>query len=149
MSDNNYKKYTSKHNPDFNSVLSSVSLSSVTSGFASPVADSIECALDLNKYLIANPISTFFMRASNNSMIGAGVYVNDLLIVDRSLDVKNKSIVIAIYNGELVIRRFYKGVGKIFLRPENKNYQTIIIREGDNVDFEIWGVVTNVIRTVK
>ncbi len=148
MSENNYKKYSSKYKPDFDSLKSSVNLSSTATGFASPVADSIECELDLNKYLVKNSVATFFMRANSYAMLGAGIKTNDLLIVDRSIQVKNKDIVIAIYNGELMLRRYYQGVEKIFLRPENQKYQTLVIRNVDEVDFEIWGVVSYVVSTV-
>ena len=74
----------------------------VPAGFPSPAADYEENQLDLNKHLIRNPAATFFVRVSGDSMTGAGINDGDLLIVDRSLEPKNKNVVIAVINGEMV-----------------------------------------------
>lgn len=116
---------------------------SVSAGFPSPADDYIEEKLNLDKYLIKNPSSTFFVRVSGSSMIGAGIYPNDILIVDRSLEPKNKDVVIALINGELTVKRFIKASGKFYLKPENPDFKPIEIpQEGE---FMVWGIVTNVI----
>ena len=82
-------------------------------GFPSPADDFIERSLDLNEQLVANPIATFFVRASGNSMDGAGIHDGDLLIVDRSVAPSRGSIVVAIIDGELTVKRLTKQKNKI------------------------------------
>jgi len=117
--------------------------SKVSAGFPSPADDHMERKLDLNDYLIKCPAATFFVRATGNSMIGAGIHPDDILIVDRSLKPNNGKIVIAALNGELTVKRINKESDKLKLMPENSEFSPIEIREND--DFHIWGVVTNVI----
>jgi len=81
--------------------------SRVQAGFPSPAADHLEASLDLNQHLIQHPASTFFVRASGNSMINAGIHNNDILVVDRSLEAKHGNIVIAALNGELTVKRLH------------------------------------------
>jgi DNA polymerase V len=115
----------------------------VPAGFPSPAADYEEGKLDLNKHLVKNTAATFFVRVTGDSMTGAGIHSGDLLIVDRSIEPKNKNIVIAVINGELTVKRIKIHKGKISLEPENKDYAVQEI-SGDMV-FEVWGVATNVI----
>ena len=117
--------------------------SRVPAGFPSPAADYEEDRLDLNRYLIKHPAATFFVRAVGDSMIGAGIHCGDLLIVDRSLEPKDKSVVIAVIDGELTVKRIRIEKKKITLEPENKSYS--IRRITEDTDFQVWGVVTNVI----
>ncbi len=79
-------------------------------------------------------------------MTGAGIHSGDLLVVDRSLEPKDKDVVIAVINGELTVKRIKIRGRKIALEPENKNYPVQEIAEGS--EFEVWGVVTNVIHQV-
>ena len=116
---------------------------SVSAGFPSPADDFIDTKLDLNEHLIRHPSATFFVRASGDSMIGAGIHSGDILIVDRSLEAANNAIVIAALEGELTVKRFKKKNGRVFLLPENKEYKIIDITH--NETFSIWGVVTYVI----
>jgi DNA polymerase V len=115
----------------------------VSAGFPSPAADYEEDVLDLNKHLIKHPAATFFVRAIGDSMVGASIHCGDLLVVDRSLEPKDKSVVIAIVNGELTIKRIRIKKKKITLEPENNNYSAQQINE--DMEFEVWGVVTSVI----
>ena len=120
---------------------------SVAAGFPSPAEGSVERTLDLNEHLIERPASTFFVRVTGDSMIGAGIHDKDLLIVDRSLEARNNSIVIAIVGGEFTLKRLKINKGSIVLVPENPEFKAIQInREGD---LQIWGVVTNVIHSLK
>lgn len=121
-------------------------ISRVAAGFPSPADDYLESRLDLNEYLIKSPSSTFFVRVSGDSMIGAGIHDNDLLIVDRSLDVKNNSIVIAALNGELTVKRFRRRKTEAFLLPENENYPEIPLNE--DMELEFWGVAVHVIHSL-
>jgi DNA polymerase V len=118
----------------------------VPAGFPSPAADYEEDKLDLNRYLIKNPAATFFIRVTGYSMMGAGIYSGDLLIVDRSLEPRDKSVVIAIIDGELTVKRIRIRKKKITLEPENTNYSVRQITE--DTDFQVWGVVTNVVHAL-
>jgi DNA polymerase V len=80
-------------------------LESVSAGFPSPADDYLENKLDLNQHLIKNPPATFFVRVTGDSMVDAGIYSGDILVVDRSLNPKDGNIVIAVINGELTVKR--------------------------------------------
>lgn len=114
-------------------------LAPVAAGFPSPADDYVERALDLNEHLIRHPAATYFVRASGNSMINAGIHDGDLLIVDRSLVPSEHQVVIAVIAGEFTVKRFCKKNGKIFLCPENDAYSPIEVTEES--DCQIWGVV--------
>ncbi|MFB0552557.1 MAG: LexA family protein [Phycisphaerae bacterium] len=118
----------------------------VPAGFPSPAADYEEDKLDLNRYLIKNPAATFFVRVTGDSMMGAGIHSGDLLVVDRSLEPKDKSVVIAVIDGELTVKRIRIGNKRITLEPENENYSVQQISE--DTGFEVWGVVTSVIHAL-
>ena len=116
----------------------------VAAGLPSPTEDYSEGKIDLNDHLLQNPESTFFVRVSGDSMIDAGIHPNDLLIVDRSLRPSSGRVIIAVINGELTVKRLIKkDNNKLFLMPENPNYPILEITE--EMEFMIWGVVTNVI----
>lgn len=116
----------------------------VRAGFPSPADDYIVENIDLNKYLIKHPTATFLVRVTGDSMIDAGINPDDILVVDRSLEVRNGSIIIVAINGELTVKKFSKTNQGIFLLPANKKYQPIVVH--DYNENTIWGVVTNVIR---
>lgn len=118
----------------------------VAAGFPSPASDFIEQKLDLNRFLIKHPSATFFVKVSGHSMIKAGIHHNDILIVDRALEPSNNKIVIAALDGELTVKRIQRLGRKVFLAPENPNFRPIEVKAETN--FEIWGVVTNVIHSV-
>ncbi|MDX1916621.1 MAG: translesion error-prone DNA polymerase V autoproteolytic subunit [Rickettsiaceae bacterium] len=115
----------------------------VSAGFPSPAEDHIARKLDLNEYLIPKPNSTFFVRVTGDSMIGAHIYAGDLLIVDRSIEAKHNKIIIAAVGPELTVKRLYKKNGLIKLAAENPNYPDLVIKEEQ--ELIIWGVVTSVI----
>jgi DNA polymerase V len=119
----------------------------VPAGFPSPADDFLETALDLNQHLIQHPAATFFVRTSGDSMIQAGIHNNDILVVDRSLEAKSGSIVIAVVNGELTVKRLHIKGENMILKPENPNYPDLAITE--EMAFQIWGVVTSVIHEFK
>jgi len=121
-------------------------LESVSAGFPSPADDYLEGRLDLNEYLVRNPSATFFLRVTGDSMIDAGIHSGDVLIVDRSLTPRSGSIVIAAIDGELVVKRLKISKNKIFLIPENRQYEPIEIKS--EMNFEVWGVVTSVIHSL-
>ena len=119
-------------------------LSRISAGFPSPADDYIENNLSLTELLIKNHLSTFLMKASGDSMTEIGINHNDILLVDRSLDAKNRDIVIAIFEGNLTVKRLLiKAKESVVLKSENPLYDDILIPEIS--DLEIWGVVTSVI----
>ena len=115
-------------------------------GFPSPATDYIEEDIDLNIHLIKNVPATFIIRVQGKSMTNIGVNDGDLLVVDKSLNPKNFSIVIANVHDELVVKNFIKSKNQNFLSSgSNKIEDKIIINEDSNVF--IWGVVTYVIHS--
>ncbi len=121
--------------------------SKVAAGLPSPAEDCIEDTLDLNQHLIKHPAATFLVRVSGMSMINAGIYENDILIVDRSLEPLPGKIIIAAIDGLLTVKRLQKkNDGKFLLMPENSSFPPIEVDEQSNV--YIWGIVTNVIHAV-
>ena len=124
-----------------------VKLISASAGFPSPAENYVEEKLNLNSYLIKNKESSFFVRVSGDSMINVGIFDNDILIVDRSLDPKRQSIVIVSIDGDLVIKKLMKDQSKnYYLKSENSNYPNIKLNS--NRDTIIWGVVTYVIHSL-
>jgi DNA polymerase V len=115
----------------------------VSAGFPSPAEDYVEGKLDLNQYLIKHPVATFFIRVTGDSMIGSGIHSGDLLIVDRSLEAKNNKVIIAVVDGELLVKRLRIQKKQIMLVADNPDYPSLVIQE--EMNFEVWGVVTNVI----
>ena len=119
--------------------------SRIAAGFPSPADDHLEAPLDLNEHLVKHPAATFVVRVDGDSMTGAGIYNGDLLVVDRSLDAKSGSIVVAVVNGELTVKRLWMRNRRIRLVPENPAYKPIEI--GDFSELVVWGVVAHVIRS--
>ena len=110
----------------------------ISAGFPSPAEDYIELGIDLNKYLIRNPISTFFLRVSGNSMNNAGIYNNDLLIIDRSINPNPGHIVVALLDGEFTLKRLIKKQDNYYLKADKEDYPAINLYE--YLDIQIWGV---------
>ncbi len=110
-------------------------------GFGAAADDYAERGIDLNEQLIRNKPATFFMRVSGDAMIDAGIHDGDIVIVDRSLKAASGKVVIAILNGEMLIRRFEKTFNKIRLIPETKKLSPIEVDTSSN-EFAVWGVVT-------
>ena len=120
--------------------------SEIKAGFPSPASDYIESTLDLNKFLIKHPAATFFVRVEGDSMIDAAIHSGDILIVDRALEPATNNVVIAVVDGELTVKRICKSGDKLFLAADNKSYRPIEMTEEMNA--EIWGVVTHVIHAL-
>lgn len=115
-------------------------------GFGAAADDFMERGIDLNEQLIKNKPATFFMRVSGTSMNGAGIYEGDIVIVDRSIKPQNGKIVIAVIDGEMLIRRLEISFNKMRLVPETTKLSPIEISEFS--DCKIWGVVTCIIRSI-
>ena len=108
-------------------------------GFGAAADDYMERGIDLNEQLIRNKAATYFFRMKGDAMREAGIFDNDVLIVDRSLKLANGKIIVAVLNGELLVRRFHKNFSSAFLVPENSRYKSINLAEFN--DFTVWGVV--------
>lgn len=115
-------------------------------GFGAVADDYMERGIDLNEQLVTNKPATYFFRMKGDAMRDAGIFDGDILIVDRSLKLAEGKIIVAILNGELLVRRFHKNFSAAFLVPENNRYKNINLSEFN--DFVVWGVVTYVIHPV-
>jgi DNA polymerase V len=121
-------------------------LEAIPAGFPSPAEGYIEACVDLNDLCIDHPNATFLVRVDGLSMIDAGIYPNDLLVVDRSLEAQHSDIVVARLFSEFTVKKL-----NLYPYPcliaHNSDYDDIpLVGE---VDFEVFGVVTNVIRAIK
>jgi DNA polymerase V len=115
-------------------------------GFVAP-DDHADQGIDLNEQLIRNKPSTFFLRVSGEAMVNAGIFHGDILIVDRSLKAASGKIVVAVLNGEMLVRRLEKTFNRIRLIPETDRLSSIEV-DTSSCEFSIWGVVTYVIHSV-
>lgn len=118
----------------------------VSAGFPSPALDFMETSIDLNKALSENPLATFYIKVDGNSMTGAGIDDKDVLVVDRSLEAKDKSIAICFIDDEFTVKRISMKKDGLWLMPENPKYSPIKINEENR--FMVWGIVTYVIKKI-
>ncbi|MDP1679605.1 MAG: translesion error-prone DNA polymerase V autoproteolytic subunit [Candidatus Nitrotoga sp.] len=116
----------------------------VAAGFPSPADDYMEGRLSLDEHLIANRDATFFVRAKGNSMVGAGIFDGDLLVVDKSITPSSGNIVIAIIDGDLTVKRLILRDNKTILKPENLRFKEIELQDGQ--ELQVWGVVTATVK---
>jgi DNA polymerase V len=108
-------------------------------GFGAAADDYMERGIDLNEQLIRNKPATFFFRMNSDAMTGAGIFNGDTLIVDRSVKAVNGKVIVAVVNGELLVRRLQTQMKGVSLMAENKRYGNINIEEFSN--YTAWGVV--------
>jgi len=119
---------------------------SVPAGFATVIDGFAENTLNLHSFLVKNPVSTFFVRVKGDSMINAGILDGDLLVVDRSIEGYDGKVIVARLEGAFTVKRFLKTDDKVLLLPENPKYSPVVITQ--EIDFEVWGVVTHAIHKV-
>lgn len=120
--------------------------SCVPAGFPSSADDHIEKDIDFNEWLIENKLATFLVRVDGNSM-NDEIHSGDRLVVDRSLEPKNRDVVIACLDGEMTVKRFVIREKRIFLVAENSHYCEIEIT--GEAELLIWGVVTHCIHSFR
>jgi DNA polymerase V len=118
--------------------------SGVPAGFPSPADDHIDRPLDFNELLIENPAATFAVRIQGDSMTGAGIFPDDIAVVDRSKSPTNGCIVLALLDGAFTVKRFRRRGDRMWLQAENKDFADMPLNEESA--FEVWGVVTKSIR---
>ena len=121
--------------------------SPVKAGFPSPADDFLDSPLDLNRELVHNPASTFFVRVSGDSMAGDGIGDGDLLIVDRSIAPGDGCIAVCYIDGEFTVKRVRLEKGCAWLMPSNPRYRPIRVDAGN--EFLIWCIVRHVVKTFK
>lgn len=123
-----------------------LALEKISAGFPSPAQDHVEAALDLNEYLIINPISTFYVTVASDSMTGAHIHAGDKIIVDRGAVPIHGSIVVAMINNTVftVKRLMIACDGTAWLKAENPAYPDIHFKLSD--EFVVWGVVIGCFR---
>lgn len=109
----------------------------VAKGFRSPSDDFLEMPLDLNTRFIKHPASTFFMKAKGNEMKHVGIFDGDLLIIDRARNPKDRSVIVAVIEGEFVVSRLNADNGEIYLEKDNLPVN----------DVYVWGIVAHVVRS--
>lgn len=122
-------------------------LQAVSAGFPNPAEEAcLDVWLDLNEHLVAHPSATFYIRASGQSMLGAGIHSGDLLVVDRAREPVDGSVVIAVVDGGLSVKRLRLKDNQVLLVPEHPEYESLTIHPES--DLTIWGVVTHVIHAL-
>lgn len=117
---------------------------SVSTRFHSWAENDFSHALDLNQLIVQHPAATFFMRVKGDAMLDAGVSSGDILVIDRALSLANYKIIVARLDGELIVRRVQLASGCLILVGDENKCQPITITA--DRDFEVWGVVTYIIR---
>lgn len=117
---------------------------SVPAGFPSPAEDMIEGQIDLNQHLVLHPNSTYILRVSGWSMVGAGIHDGDEIVVDRALPARHGNIVVAVVDNQLTVKRLQ--TNPIRLVAENPEFPDITFT--NEKALEIWGVVTRVLHKV-
>lgn len=117
-----------------------VAPSAVNAGFPSPAQDYYDGPIDLTEMLVEDQAATFVVRASGNSMTGAGIDDGDELLVDRSKRPRDGDVVVAVLDGQLTIKRLQITPTGVTLRSENAEHPDIIVPELS--ELVIWGVAT-------
>src|SRR6476620_4671975 len=130
--------------PDLTGNITVPYLGKVSAGFPSPALDFMEKRIDLNKELSENPLATFYIKVEGDSMVDAGIDDKDVLVVDRSLEPKDKKIAICFIDGGFTVKRLKIEKDAIWLMPENSKYSPIKVTEENQL--VIWGIVTYVIK---
>lgn len=119
-------------------------------GFPSPAADCEDERVTLDELLVRRPLSSFLAEVEGDAMIDAGICAGDILVIDRAVKAKNGSIVLAVLNGEFMIRRLRVDPhGKPELHAENDSWESCVIRPGEGEQFDIEGVAVGLTRQLQ
>jgi DNA polymerase V len=116
----------------------------VHAGFPSPAEDLGAQRIDLTQMLITHAQATYFLRASGHSMVEAGIFDKDILVVDRAIKPRHNHIVVAVVDGDFTVKQLYQRAGRIKLKAANPTFADIVPKEGQTI--EVWGVVTSSIK---
>lgn len=124
----------------------SVASERISAGFPSPAQDYVEQKIDLNSFLVTNELATFIVEVNSQSMLNAGIDIDDKLIVDRSIDAVHDDIVVAMIDNDFTVKRLQLEPA-VYLKAENPEFSDIHLKDGQ--ELLIWGVVTNIIKTTR
>ena len=113
---------------------------SVHAGMPHPAFDSRPDSVSIDDYLVYHPSKTTLITVKGDSMIGAGIYEGDALVIDRSIEAKHGNIVLAVLNNDFTVKRLYRRGGVVKLVAENNLYPPIVVKSGE--ELTVWGVVT-------
>ncbi len=116
----------------------------VCAGFPSPAEDLGGERIDLTKILVVHAQATYLLRASGHSMVEAGIFDNDIMLVDRAIKPRHNHIVVAVVDGDFTVKRLHQRAGRIKLKAANPTFADIVPKDGQTL--EIWGVVTSSIK---
>jgi DNA polymerase V len=116
----------------------------VQAGFPSPAEDLGAQRIDLAQLLITHAQATYFLRASGHSMVEAGIFDKDILVVDRAIKPRHNHIVVAIVDGDFTVKQYYQRAGRVKLKAANPTFADIVPKDGQTL--EVWGVVTSSIK---
>ncbi|WP_368576263.1 LexA family protein [Acinetobacter baumannii] len=124
-----------------------LAIEKVAAGFPSPAQDYVDKNIDMNEHLIKNECATFVVRVASQSMLNAGIDIDDELIVDRSLEAKHNDIVIALVDNEFTVKRLMIDANERWLKAENPEFCDIHLKDGQ--ELFIWGVVTFILKNTR
>lgn len=116
----------------------------VCAGFPSPAEDLGAQRIDLTSLLVKHAQATYFLKASGHSMVEAGIFDGDIMVVDRAVKPRHGHIVVAVVDGDFTVKRLYQRAGRIKLRAANVTFPEIVPKDGQTI--EVWGVVTATIK---
>ncbi|AXE32788.1 error-prone repair protein UmuD [Chromobacterium phragmitis] len=124
-----------------------LALSPVRAGFPSPADDCMDASLNLQDYLVADPLATFMVRVRGDSMRDDGILDGDLLVVDKGEPPRHGDIVVAVVDGEFTVKRLRRVNGRCALLAANPDYPPIVPADGQ--ELQVWGVVTACVRKIR
>lgn len=101
--------------------------------------------LTLDEYLIEDPQSSFLLKVSGDSLIGAGIFDGDLVIIERKKEAGNGDIVLAQIDREWTLKILEKNQGVVKLRSANPKYPPFLPHE----ELQLFGVVKAVVRKIR
>ena len=113
--------------------------SRVPAGFPSPAADYEELTLSIDDLVDLRAPNVYLVRVSGPSMIGAGIYDGDVLVVNRALEARSGNIVVAYVDGGMTVKRLQISAAGVWLQPENTDYKALAVTES----LHVWGVATH------
>ena len=116
----------------------------VGAGFPSPAEDLGAQRIDLTALLVTHAQATYFLKASGHSMVEAGIFDGDIMVVDRAVKPRHGHIVVAVVDGDFTVKRLYQRAGRVKLRAANVTFPEIVPKDGQTI--EVWGVVTATIK---
>ena len=116
----------------------------VRAGFPSPAEDLGAQRVDLTSLLVTHTQATYFLKASGHSMVEAGIFDGDIMVVDSAIKPRHGHIVVAVVDGDFTVKRLYQRAGRVKLRAANVTFPEIVPKDGQTI--EVWGVVTATIK---